>query len=122
MTIHLSSRINYLVGYLVKCCAELSSFKLDHSVINGQWRYSSEHNCLSSWTWKYPSSRTIADLCPSDWPPQPHSIHDVVLHVAVLLLQPNGETHPGQPQSCQSPVPVPPSISRTTPTERRGAQ
>ena len=63
-----------------------------------------------------------AHLYPADWPPQPHLIHDFWLHVAVLLLQPNGETHPGQSQSCQSAVPVPPSISRTTPTERRGPQ
>ena len=69
-----------------------------------------------------PSNCKGAHLYPADWPPQPHFIHDFVLHVAVLLLQPNGENHPGQSQSCQSAVPVPASISRTTPTERRGPQ
>ena len=45
-----------------------------------------------------------------------------MLNVAVLLLQPNGETHPGESHTCQSSVPVPPSTNRTTPCERRGAQ
>ena len=39
-------------------------------------------------------------------------------YVAVLLLQPNGEPHPGESHTCQSSVPDPTRISRTTPCER----
>ena len=69
-----SSRVDSLGGNLVKCCSELSCFQLDHSVFQSQCRYSSVHNCLSSRSSKYPSSRIIPDLYLADWPPQPHFI------------------------------------------------